>query len=113
MRPLSSTDSDTLVPYTRLVSSAAPGERVSVVGDHAVDLAGTDQLKQLAELRADRAPVAVARRRRWLDQLDDDVDLQPPRGLPARRDLHVEGRGPVACDRLACIQSRSVSRCHR
>ena len=40
--------------------SAATGEPVGLVGDHAVDLAGTDQLPQLAELRAAPTPVPVA-----------------------------------------------------
>lgn len=92
--------------------SATAGEALGLEGDDAVDFAGADQLQQFAELGAVRAPVLVSGGGGRLDALDHHVDLQPLGSLPARLDLHVEGRGTIACDRLACMQSRSTSRGH-
>lgn len=91
------------VDERRPPGTAATGEPVGLVGDDAVDVALADQVEQLAELRSAPTSVAVARGRRRLDQLGDDVDLEALRCITARLDLHVEGRGALTCDRLAGV----------
>ena len=97
----------------RPARSAATGQPVGLVGDDAVDLAPADQVEQLAELRSVAATVAVARRRRRLDQLGDDVELQPGGRLAARLDLDVERRRALPRDRLPGVERGSTPKGRR
>lgn len=97
----------------RPARTAATGESIGLVGEHAIDLALPDQVEQLAELRPVAATVSVARRRWRLDQLGNHVELQPGSGLTTRLDLHVQRRGALPRDRLPRVDRGSTPKGRR